>query len=138
VTTYELTVEHVKDDVMRCVTPSGHEVVMDSLGEPAAAGPTPVELLAVSVAACSLMDIASILAKRRLEFRDLKGHVVAERREQHPRAFTAIHVRFEVAGEVPEADLDRACRLSVEKYCSVMATVREAPPITWEGMVVSA
>lgn len=134
-TEYRLTVEHDQDDVVRTTTPSGHTLVLDSSASPGGEGPSPLELLLTSLGACALMDIQSILTKKRLAFTDLKAEVIAQRREEYPRAFTSFEILFSCAGEVPPKDLERACQLSAEKYCSVMATVREGPAIGWRAEV---
>lgn len=137
-TSYELTVEHVEDHVMRTETPSGHEVVMDSKPEPGGEGATPVEMLLASAGACSLIDVASILEKKRLDFHDLTVRVEGERREEQPRRFTELNLVYEVEGDVPEKALQQACELSVETYCSVLDTIRSAPAVSWEARVGSA
>lgn len=133
--TYELTVEHVEDDVMETTTPSGHTVTMDSKPEPGGEGATPVEMLLASAGACSLIDVASILEKKRVDFHDLRVHVEGTRREEAPRRFTELLLVYEVDGEVPEKALEQACELSVETYCSVLDTIRSAPPVSWEARV---
>lgn len=133
---YELTLSHVQDDVIETQTPSGHTVTFDSKAEPGGAGATPVEMLLASIGACSLMDVAMILEKKRLEPASLRVRVVGDRREEQPRAFTHVELVYEVEGEVPDKALDQACQLSVEKYCSVLATVREAPPVDWSAKVL--
>lgn len=132
----EVTVEHVEEDVMRTRTPSGHEVLMDSKAEPGGQGATPVELLAASAGACSLIDVAMILRKKRLAFEDLNVRVEADRREDHPRAFTKVRLVYEVTGAVPEEAFASACRLSVEKYCTVLATIEETAPVAWDARVL--
>lgn len=134
-TTYELTVDHVEGLVMETTTPSGHHLTMDSQAEPGGAGPTPLELLLASCAACSLIDVAHILDKKRLDFHDLKVTIEGERRDEQPRFFTELTLAYEVSGEVSEKALDQACQLSVDKYCSVLATVRQAPPVAWTSQV---
>lgn len=134
-TPYELTVEHVTDDVLRTTTPSGHEITMDSQAEPGGKGATPIELLLAGIGGCSLIDVASILSKKRIEFSELTCRVIGQRRESYPRMFTEIELVYEVSGEVPSDALNRACELSVEKYCSVLATVRETPEISWRADV---
>lgn len=132
---YELTVEHVEEDVMRTQTPSGHEVLMDSSPEPGGEAATPVEMLLASTGACSLIDVASILRKKRLDVEDLRVRVRGIRREEHPRRFTELTLVYEAEGDVPEGALEQACKLSVEKYCSVLDTVRSTPKISWEAQV---
>ncbi len=132
---YELTLSHVEDDVIETETPSGHTVTFDSKAEPGGAGATPVEMLLASIGACSLMDVAMILEKKRLSPEDLRVRVVGERRDEHPRAFSRVELVYEAVGDIPEKAMEQACQLSVEKYCSVLATVREAPPITWSAEI---
>lgn len=129
--TVELTVDHEREDALTTTTPSGHTVTMDSKSEPGGEGPTPVELLLASVAACSLMDVRIILKKKKYDVIDLRVHATGARREDHPRRFEAIHLTYEVGGDVTQKDLDDACELSVEKYCSVLATLETSPDVTW-------
>jgi putative redox protein len=89
---------------------------------------SPVELLLVAGATCTGADIVGILEKMRVDLRTLDMDVEGTRREEHPRRFTAIHFRFRVSGAgADETKLRRAVELSLEKYCSVMASL--APDI---------
>ncbi len=130
-TTVELTVDHDTENVMTTTTPSGHTFTMDSKTEPGGEGPTPVELLLASAAACSLIDVRIILEKKKYDVIDLRVHAQATRREDHPRRFEDIHLTYEVAGDVTKKDLQDACELSVEKYCSVLATLETPPQLSW-------
>ena len=92
------------------------------------AASSPVEVLLLAAAACSGADVVPILEKMRIVLRSLDVDVEGTRREEHPRRFTAIHFRFRVSGDgVDEAKVRRAVDLSLEKYCSVMASL--APDI---------
>jgi putative redox protein len=89
---------------------------------------SPVELLLVAGASCTGSDIVGILEKMRVTLRALELDVVGTRREEHPRRFTAIHFRVRAGGAgIDEAKVRRAVDLSLEKYCSVMASL--APDI---------
>lgn len=89
---------------------------------------SPVELLLVAAASCTASDIVEILVKMRVTLRSLETDVVGTRREEYPRRFTAIHFRFRGSGAgIDEPKLRRAIDLSLEKYCSVMASL--APDI---------
>ena len=101
------------------------------------AGTSPVELLLVAGASCTGADIVGILEKMRVQLEALEIEVVGTRREEHPRRVTAIHFRFTVRGEgADDAKVRRAVDLSLEKYCSVMASL--APDIRVEYDVVIA
>jgi putative redox protein len=89
---------------------------------------SPVEMLLVACASCTGADVVEILEKMRVMLRTLDIEVEGTRREEYPRRFTAIHFRFRVGGEgLDEAKMRRAVDLSLEKYCSVMASL--APDI---------
>lgn len=92
-------------------------------------GPTPMELLAASVGACTAMDVVSILLKMRQPLEELWVEVGGERAEEHPKRFLDMEVVYHVRGAVDEAKLARAIELSETRYCSVEATFHGALPI---------
>jgi putative redox protein len=86
----------------------------------AAEGPSPMEALLLALAGCTGSDVVSILKKKRADLRAFRVEVTGERRDEHPRRYTAITLRYYVAAPgLPEADARRAIDLSLEKYCSV-------------------
>ncbi len=120
---------------------SGHSIVMD--GASAFGGgdsaPRPSELLLLGLAGCTGMDVVSILRKKRQAVTSLEVMVSGEQREEHPRAFTKIRVKFVVRGEsVDPGAVRRAIELSEEKYCSVGATLEEGVAITSEFEILGA
>ena len=85
---------------------------------------SPVEMLLVAAATCTAADVVDILKKMRVDLRILEVDVRGTRREEHPRRFTAIQFHFRVSGAgADEAKVRRAVDLSLEKYCSVMASL---------------
>jgi putative redox protein len=81
-------------------------------------------VLLSALGACSGIDVADILAKRRTPAERLSIDVEGERREEHPRRFTRIRVTFNVDGAGIEAPhVERAITLALEKYCSVAASL---------------
>jgi putative redox protein len=115
-----------RDQVFRGGAPGGPEVVIDGDN---AAGPGPMLSLLLAAAACSGSDVVVILGKMRVVLRALRIEVSGVRREQEPRRYTAIHFDFHLAGEgLDETRARRAIDLSLEKYCSVVASL--APDIT--------
>lgn len=90
-----------------------------------------MEMLLVSVGACTAVDVISILQKKRQKVADYRVEITGERREEFPRAFIAFHIHHIVYGhDVSEQALAQAIQLSDEKYCSVAATVRPTAEIT--------
>jgi putative redox protein len=91
----------------------------------------PTELLLVGLAGCTAMDVISILMKRRQEVTSFEVKTHGERAEEPPRPFTSFTVEYIVKGKgIDHADVERAVELSETKYCSVMATLRGAGPVT--------
>jgi len=98
-----------------------------------AAATSPVELLLVAAATCSAADVVVILRKQRVALRSLEVTVQGTRREQEPRRYTALHLVFAVSGEgADEAKARRAIDLSLEKYCSVVASLAPDIRITYD------
>ncbi len=133
---YKATVHYAGDEFFIGTPPSGNAQVIDSKGERRAA-PSPLELLLVSVAACTAADVISILLKKRQDVTDYDVEVIGERAEDHPRKFLKFHVHHIVRGRsVSEKAVADAVELSDTKYCSVAATVRPTAEITTSYEVI--
>lgn len=86
---------------------------------------TPVQGLAMALAACMASDVVTILQKGRVPLQGLRALLSGERSPVHPRRFVAMDLRFEVVGDVPADRVGRAIALSHEKYCSVWHSMRQ-------------
>lgn len=127
---YSATVRYAGDEFFIGTPPSGHSQLIDTKSDRKSA-PTPVEMLLVSVAACTAADVISILIKKRQDVTDYKVEITGDRAEEHPRKFLRFHVNHIVHGRnVSEQAVARAVELSDTKYCSVAATVRPTAEIT--------
>lgn len=135
---HKATVTYAGDEFFIGTPPSGHAQVIDVKGDRHAA-PTPVEMLLVSVAACTAADVISILLKKRQDVTAYNVEITGERKEDHPRAFIKFHVHHIVHGRnVSEKALADAIELSDTKYCSVAATVRPTAEITTSFEIIDA
>ena len=101
---------------------STHTVVIDSSGT---AGPSPVEMLGASLAACMAIDLVHILARGRHDLRSLRARLLAERAPEEPRRFTEMTLHFAIEGSAPRDAVVRAVELSRTKYCSVWQSMRQ-------------
>lgn len=127
---YKATVRYAGDEFFIGTSPSGHAQTIDVKGDRKAA-PSPLEMLLVSVGACTAADVISILLKKRQDVTDYNVEVTGERVEDHPRKFIKFHIHHIVRGRtVSEKALADAIELSETKYCSVAATVRPTAEIT--------
>ena len=109
------------------VADSGHAVVMDGTLSSGGrnTGSTPMELLLMGIGGCSGMDVASILRKKRQRLTGLEINVRGEKPDTYPKGFKDIELEFIVKGkEIEEEAVKRAIELSMEKYCSVKASLK--------------
>ena len=120
-------------------TESGHAVLMD--GAPAAGGrnlgPRPMEMLLLGAGGCTSFDVISILKKSRQAVSDCHVELNAERAEEDPKVFTKIHMHFVVKGkDIKPEVVERAIKLSAEKYCSASIMLGKVADITHDFEIV--
>lgn len=120
--------------------PSGVKFVMDAYPESGGSnlGPTPLEAMLSSVAACSAMDVISILHKKKQKVTGYRIEVDGERGPEgiHPRPYLKLVVRHVISGEnLDPAAVARAVELSDTKYCTVISTLRQGPEVTSEWVI---
>jgi putative redox protein len=123
----------------RATMASGHDVVMDSSSEVGGtgSGPTPMEMLMVSLGGCTGMDVISILRKMRQDVSSYEVRVSGERATEHPKIFTSIQVEHVVHGRgVNVESVKRAMELSATRYCSAEAMLGRAAHIDHSYRVV--
>jgi putative redox protein len=107
---------------------AGGTVQMGTLnGKP---GIGPMEMLLLGIAGCTGIDVVSTLKKQRQPLKDLKIRVRGIRSDNHPRVYTEIEVIYLLWGDgLDPAAVERAIRLSEEKYCSASAMMRSTAKI---------
>jgi putative redox protein len=94
-------------------------------------GVRPMQLLLMSLAGCSSMDVVSLLQKMRQPLEDLRVEADGQRKDAVPPIFEKIHLHFTLKGDLDPEKAEKAIRMSVEKYCSVAKMLRNATAITW-------
>ncbi len=115
--------------------PRGAPVVIDATPDDGGlgAGPTPMENLLLSLAACTGMDVVSVLRKKRIKLEDLRIDVTGERAATHPRVYTSIHLHYTLRGTGLSTESARkAVTLSLDKYCSVAGMLKQTAKITYD------
>ncbi len=120
-------------------TESNHAILMD--GAAAAGGrnlgPRPMEMLLLGAGGCTSFDVISILKKSRQAVSDCYVELEAERAETDPKVITKIHMHFVITGKdiKPEA-VEKAIKLSAEKYCSASIMLGQTAVITHDFEVI--
>ncbi len=108
---------------------SGHTITMDGPPDHGGKnqGPRPMEMLLLGLGGCTSFDVMSILQKSRQEITDCRAEIHAERADEVPSVFTRINIHFIVSGHnLKENLVDRAVKLSAEKYCSASIMLEKA------------
>ena len=105
--------------------------------DPPATGFSASELLLAGVGACSAWDVVDMLRKQRQDVTGVDVTVTGEQEAEPPWPYRRVEVEYEVRGTgLSKRAVDRAVRLSVTKYCSVMATIRPTAAISTSVRVV--
>ena len=119
-------------------TGSGHVLVMD--GAPDAAkpknggqnlAPRPMETVLAGTGGCTAYDVVLILKRGRHEVRGCSVKLTSERAAEDPKVFTTIHMHFTMSGKgIPASAVERAIKMSHDKYCSASIMLGKTAEIT--------
>ena len=125
----KVEVDWLGGKAFEAIADSGHKVIMDA--SPAVGGENrgsrPMELILMGLGGCSSIDVMMMLEKSRQDVTDCKAVIEAERADAVPAVFTRIHVHFIVTGRgLNTKHVERAVKLSAEKYCSVSIMLAKA------------
>ncbi len=122
-----------------CVSEEGLSIQTD--GSPDVGGegkaPRPMQLLLMSHAACSAIDVVHLLKKMRQPLLDIRVEADGERAtDEVPAVFKKINLHYILTGNLDEKSVQKAIGLSVDKYCSVGAMLAKTAEITWTYEIV--
>lgn len=118
---------------------SGHAMIMDGSPEIGGRnmGPRPMEMLLMGAGGCTSVDVVMILKKSRQDVTACEVEVSAERADDHPKVFTKIHMHFTLRGRGVKPELvDRAIKLSAEKYCSASIILGKTAEMTHDFEII--
>ena len=114
-------------------TGSGHLLLMDGAADGGGRNlaPRPMETVLAGTGGCTAYDVVLILQRGRLDVRGCQVVVSSERAATDPKVFTSIHMHFVVTGvALADAAVERAIRMSHEKYCSASIMLGKTAEIT--------
>ncbi len=133
--THTVRLEQVGAAAFEATAGSGGTLIVD--GAPDIGGENrgmrPMELLLASIASCSAMDVVHILRRQRQVLEHLTIEIEGVRVDATPAPYRSVKLVFTARGAVEPDKLQRAVGLSVEKYCSVSASLDPAIEVTWEA-----
>jgi len=134
----EISLRQIEHHMMVASDSNGHSIVIGRSpdDEKTWVGVKPSELFLMAVASCASYDIVDILKKQREYYRDFKVICSADQLADPPYTFTRIHLHYTMRGEVNPEKLDRAIQISMNKYCSVISSIRPDTPVTYDYEII--
>jgi putative redox protein len=133
--TMHVRIEQVGAAAFEATGESGGRATIDGSAEIGGEGKgmRPMEALLTAVATCSAMDIVKILRQQKEPIEHLSIEIEGVRADATPSPFVRMKIVFVARGAVDDKKLQRAVALSVDKYCSVRATLGSGVDVTWEA-----
>ena len=136
----EINVNRKEGDFgFEAVDANGHIIKMDSSPESGGInfGVRPMQVLLMGMGGCSGIDIVMILKKQRQTIDNFSMKIEGDRETgQEPTLWKNVKIVFELTGNIDVDKAERACELSMNKYCSVAETLRRGGTIlSWEVRV---
>lgn len=120
----QVNLSYKADEEFEATNAAGNVLPIDMLAQDQKQAMSPTELLLSATAACAAVDIVSMIKKKRKTFVDLKAETTGERREEHPRKFTKIHIKYIIfSPDLAEKEADKVISLAVNNYCSVASSL---------------
>jgi len=123
-------VKWIGEQKFMVTSPTGHTLAFDSDRESNTA-PGPMEMVLMSLGACTATDIVIILGKKRQKLQALEVVCSGERAAQPPRVWVKLEVLFRLRGTVEEGAVKHAIELTKKKYCSVAAMLQKTAEMSW-------
>lgn len=120
------TIKYLENYVFLAKSDDGRLIIVDGRGKAEKKYFSPMELLLIAAATCSAIDVVSILKKMRKNFRSLRVEIDGKRRDDYPKIYEKVRVRYIVEGDVDRKSVEKAVKLSLEKYCSASITLMKA------------
>ncbi len=118
---------------------SGHAIVMDGAPENGGRniGVRPMEMMLLGLGGCTAFDVVHILEKAREKITGCEIELVAERATEEPKVFTSVKLVYTLKGQqLKPASVERAIKLSSEKYCSASKMFEKTATLEHEWKIV--
>uniref|UniRef100_A0A7C3J4T3 OsmC family peroxiredoxin n=1 Tax=Candidatus Methanomethylicus mesodigestus TaxID=1867258 RepID=A0A7C3J4T3_9CREN len=118
----------------------GHEHIMEAhrnyggLGE----GTTPMDMFLIALGGCAGIDIVTMLEARGQAIKRFEVAIDGKRREQHPRFFSKISLKFTLGGDLKEDVVDHVISLTMRKVCPIAGILSQISDMDWSFEIVPA
>jgi putative redox protein len=129
------SVKWIQGEQFLATMPSGTTITFDA-GSTHKSGPGPMEALLGALGACTSVDVAMILAKKRQRLDSLEVIVSGERAPKPPEVWIKIDMLYRLRGSLDEKAVRDAIDLSQTKYCSVAAMLGKTAKITYRHEIL--
>ncbi|MDI9644313.1 MAG: OsmC family protein [Candidatus Verstraetearchaeota archaeon] len=116
----------------------GHRTLMEAhqkyggLGD----GTTPMDLFLIALGGCAGIDIVTMLGARGQQPESLEMAIDGERREEYPKFFSKISIRFTIKGDLDDNVVERVVRLTMTKVCPIAAMLSKIAEVTWSYEII--
>jgi len=91
---------------------------------------SPMKALLASLGGCTGIDVLMILQKMREDVKEVNVYMDYERSQNYPKIYTKIHIKYVIIGKVKKESVEKAIKLSEDKYCSISAMLSKSTEIT--------
>jgi putative redox protein len=120
-------VKYYKEGLFIAESDDGRVLVIDARDRETKKYFSPMELLLVASAGCTAVDVSDILRKMRKEFDELIVEIEGKRRGDYPKIYEEVSINYKVYGDdVSRENVEKAVKLSLDKYCSASITLKRA------------
>lgn len=129
----KITTKYLTDHEYEAFNEAGNKVFIDMKDE-GKTGQSPMEMILSALCGCVAVEVAQMIQKRRKQVADLTITAEGTRKDDHPRGFTNIAMKFTLkSADANKEELDKVTKLSLEKYCSVAESLKA--DITFETAI---
>ena len=126
----KVSMDYVNDNTFKVKNESNNELLIDMCDPERKNHLSPMELLLSAVTSCAAVEIVSMIKKRKRNFKNILAEANGVRVDTTPRYFTSINIKYIIySNDLTANEADRYISLSLEKYCSVGATINDKTTI---------
>ena len=133
----KVLMDYVNDNTFKVKNESKNELLIDMCDPDKKNHLSSMELLLSAVTSCAAVEIVSMIKKRKRNFQNILAETHGERVDSSPRYFTSIDIKYIIySSDLTENEADRYISMSLEKYCSVGATINDKTKINHSFKII--